>query len=717
MKAKPKKSQRKKVVIDLKGPLKDGGNEALDDPRLFINREISWVRFNTRVLEEAKDETHPLLERVKFLAICGNNLDEFFMIRVSGLKRQLNKGALEPPPDGMTPLEQLLALREELKPLLDHHLKCWQDDILPKLKKNGIHIHRMEELTMDERGQLREHFEKVIFPTLTPLALDLVHPFPFISNLSINLAVVVRDTNGREKYARVKVPNGLFPRLVEFDDDTDKSGKGNHFVFLEDLVASNLDLLFPGMIVETSYAFRITRDADIEIELDEAEDLLTAVEEGVESRRVGAPTRLEVDGTMPVHLRDLFASKLGLPPYLVYQTPPPLGFVDLWQLVGLPRQDLKDIPFLPFVPPALQNDKNIFAAIRDRDFVLYHPYDSFVPVVNLLKEAAVDPEVLAIKITLYRVDRHSPIIEALMDARDNDKAVAATVELKARFDEENNIEWARALETKGVHVVYGLADLKVHAKMCLIIRKEKTGIVRYSHISSGNYNTNTARVYGDIGYLTADHDIGSDVSDLFNSLTGYSQKVDYRKLLVSPVSMRREIVRRIDREIERHKDKGNGYIGWKLNALVDKEVIQALYRASMAGVKIDLNVRGQCCLRPGIKGISDNIRVTSILGRFLEHARIYYFRNGGEEEVLLGSSDMMPRNLQKRVEVLFPVGDKKLRSAIVKDILEVHLADNVKAWLLSADGTYRKVKPEHGKKKMSSQLWMIKHRGKWHGGS
>jgi polyphosphate kinase len=717
MKVKPKKSQKKKVVIDLKGSYKEGSGNILDDPRLYINREISWVRFNTRVLEEAKDETHPLLERVKFLAICGNNLDEFFMIRVSGLKRQLNKGALEPPPDGMTPLEQLLALREELKPLLDDHLKCWQDDILPKLKKNGIQIHRMNELTSDERGQLREHFEKVIFPTLTPLALDLVHPFPFISNLSINLAVVVLDTNGREKYARVKVPNGLFPRLIEFDDDTDKSGKGSHFVFLEDLVASNLDLLFPGMKVETSYAFRITRDADIEIELDEAEDLLTAVEEGVENRRVGAPTRLEVDSTMPVHLRDLFASKLGLPPYLVYQTPPPLGFVDLWQLWSLPRQDLKDIPFLPHIPPALQNEKKLFAAIKDRDYVLYHPYDSFVPVVNLLKEAAVDPEVLAIKITLYRVDRHSPIIEALMEARDNDKAVAATVELKARFDEENNIEWARALETKGVHVVYGLADLKVHAKLCLIVRKEKSGIVRYSHISSGNYNTNTARVYGDIGYLTSDQEIGSDVSDLFNSLTGYSQKVDYRKLLVSPVSMRREIVRRIDREIVRHKEKGNGYIGWKLNALVDKEIIQSLYRASMAGVRIELNIRGQCCLRPGIKGISDNIRVVSILGRFLEHSRIFYFRNGGDEEVLLGSSDMMPRNLQKRVEVLFPVGDKKLRSALVKDILEVHLADNVKAWTLGPDGSYRRTQPGHGEKKMSSQLWMIKHRGKWHGGS
>ncbi len=714
MKERPKKSQKKKVVIDLKGSLKKGAENSLDDPRLFINREISWVRFNTRVLEEAKDESHPLLERVKFLAICGSNLDEFFMIRVSGLKRQLNKGALEPPPDGMTPLEQLLVLREELKPQLDDHLKCWQDDILPKLKLNGICIHRMDELTMDERAQLREHFEKVIFPTLTPLALDFVHPFPFISNLSINLAVVVRDTDGQEKYARVKVPNGLFPRLVEFEDDTDRSGKEDHFVFLEDLVASNLDLLFPGMKVETSYAFRITRDADIEIELDEAEDLLTAVEEGVENRRVGAPTRLEVDSTMPVHLRDLFASKLGLAPYLVYQTPPPLGFVDLWQLWSLPRQDLKDIPFLPYVPPALQNEKKIFAAIKEQDYMLYHPYDSFVPVVNLLKEAAVDPEVLAIKITLYRVDKHSPIIEALMDARDNGKAVAATVELKARFDEENNIEWARALETKGVHVVYGLADLKVHAKLCLIIRKEKSGIVRYSHISSGNYNTNTARVYGDIGYLTSDQEIGSDVSDLFNSLTGYSQKVDYRKLLVSPVSMRREIVRRIDREIERHKDKGNGYIGWKLNALVDKEIIQALYRASMEGVKIDLNVRGHCCLRPGIKGISDNIRVTSILGRFLEHSRIYYFRNGGEEEVLLGSSDMMPRNLQKRVEVLFPVGDKKLRNALVKDILEVHLADNVKARILRPDGSYQRVQPKHGEKKMNSQLWMIKHRGKWH---
>ncbi|QLH75655.1 MAG: polyphosphate kinase 1 [Methanomassiliicoccales archaeon] len=693
--------------------------DPLDDPDLYLNREIAWVRFNKRIFEEAMDRSHPLLERVKFLAICGSNLDEFFMVRVSGLRRQLLRGALEAPPDGLTPLEQIMRIKKEVQSMVSDYSALWFDDLVPALKEEGIFIHNVTELSAKEKEYLKEYFISTIFPALTPLALDLAHPFPFISNLSINLAVSLKDPRGVQKYARVKVPTNLFGRFIQIPNEF-MEGKGPknerevHYVLIEDVIESNLDVLFPGMEIIGSYPFRITRDADIEIELDEAEDLLTAVEESVEARRIGAPCRLEVETSMPEKLRELFANKLGLPNYLVFEKDYPLALVDFWYLVGLNRPDLKDIPFMPYVHPDL-SDKRILSSIEHKDYVLYHPYDSFGMVVNLLKEAAVDPDVLAIKITLYRIDHDSQVIEALKEARRNKKQVAALVELKARFDEENNIIWARALEEAGVHVVYGLVDLKVHAKVCLIVKRAKNGITRIAHISSGNYNSATARVYGDIGYLTADDDICSDVQDLFNSLTGYSHKEDYRTLLVAPHSLRKEILKRIEREIERHKDKQDGYIAWKLNALVDKEIIKALYRASQAGVRIDLNVRGLCCLRPGVKGVSENIKVRSIVGRFLEHARIYYFRNGGDEEVLLGSSDMMPRNLNRRVEVLFPVPDETIRRSIIKDMLEVHLADNVKARELLADGTYRSVRVKKGEKRFNSQLWLIKNRGRWHG--
>jgi polyphosphate kinase len=527
--------------------------------------------------------------------------------------------------------------------------------------------------------------------------------------------VVIRDPQGKERLARIKVPTSLFPRFVPVtgEDEDRRQAPSLHFVMLEDLVASNLDLLFPGMEVVASHLFRISRDADIEIELDEAEDLITAVEDGVEARRVGAPCRLEVDSSMPERLMELFAAKMGLQASMVYQTEAPLCMVDLWQLWSLNRPDLKDAPFLPTAPPALVDEKKIISAIQDKDYFLYHPYDSFQTVISLLKAASVDPDVLAIKIALYRIDKHSPIVDALIEARENGKGVAALVELKARFDEENNIVWAKALEHAGVHVVYGLVDLKVHAKLCLIVRKTKGGIVRICHLSSGNYNSSTARVYGDIGYLTAREDIGADVSDLFNALTGYSNKTDYKRLLVAPHSLKNEFIARIEREVERQRTFGDGHIALKLNALVDKEVIKALYRASMAGVKIDLNVRGMCCLLPGIKGISENITVTSIVGRFLEHSRIYYFRNGGEEDMLLGSSDMMPRNLNRRVEVLFPVLDKDIRRVILEEILKVHLADNVKARKMLPTGHYEKVELE-GQKPVNSQELMVRNRGKWH---
>jgi polyphosphate kinase len=687
----------------------------LDDPALYLNREVAWVRFNDRVMEEARDKTHPLLERVKFLAIVGNNLDEFFMIRVSGLRRQLSKGALEVPPDKLTPQEQLKMLRAEIVPHLDELSACWHGEVLPDLARAGIHIERFCQLSEENRQALRFYFENTIFPALTPLALDLTHPFPFISNLSLNLAVVIRDPKGGENLARIKVPTTLFPRFIPItgEDEADRrNGQSLHFVLLEDLVASNLDLLFPGMDVMASHLFRITRDADIEIELDEAEDLLTAVEDGVEARRIGAPCRLEVDSSMPERLMELFATKLGLQPGMVYQTDAPLSLSDLWQLWSLNRPDLKDAPFLPTVPPALADEKKIIPAVQNKDYVLYHPYDSFQTVVNLLKAASVDPDVLAIKIALYRIDKHSPIVDALIEARENGKGVAALVELKARFDEENNIVWAKALEHAGVHVVYGLVDLKVHAKLCLIVRKTKGGIVRICHLSSGNYNSSTARIYGDIGYLTAREDIGADVSDLFNALTGYSNKTDYKRLLVAPHSLRSGFLERIEREIHRQRAFGDGYIAFKLNALVDKEVIRALYRASMSGVKVDLNIRGMCCLLPGIKGISENITVTSIVGRFLEHSRIYYFRNGGEEEVLLGSADMMPRNLNRRVEVLFPVLDKDVRRAIIDEMLKVHLADNVKARRMLPTGHYERI--EIDGKAVNSQELLIRNRGRWH---
>lgn len=692
----------------------------LDDPRLYINQELSWLRFNERVLEEAFDEKNPLLERVKFLAICGSNLDEFFMVRVAGLRKQLTKGVLRPPADGMTPVEQLKAIRKEVPLLLENYAACWKERLLPELERQGVSIKRVGELSENRRSALREYFEQMVFPTLTPLAMDLTHPFPLISNLSINLAVVVKHGRKGRKYARVKVPTHLFPRLIKVPAESQQklgescAENSVTYVFLEDLIASNIDLLFPGLDVSATYPFRITRNAEIDISVDQASDLLTVIEDGIDGRRAGFPVRLEVDESMPEQLIDMFSSNLHLGQEMLYRSGTPLGLTDFWQLLELDRPDLKDAPFLPYTPQELSDQKKIFSALAQRDYILYHPYDSFGVMVNFLKQAALDPNVLVIKITLYRIDKRSPVIDALMEARHNGKSVVALVELKAKFDEQNNITWAKALEHAGVHVIYGLEDLKVHSKMCLVVRKENERIVQYAHISSGNYNAVTGRVYGDIGYLTANKSICSDVTSLLNALTGYSEKEDYKHLLVAPKRLRSEIIGRIEREIEKHAEKGNGRIAFKINGLVDKEIIKALYRASMSGVKVDLNVRGLCCLRPGMDGISDNITVVSIVGRFLEHARIYYFRNGGDEEVLTGSADMMPRNLDRRVETLFPVPDKKIRHSIIKNMLEVHLADGVKARSLLPDGTYERVKPKEGEQGINSQQWLIDNRGIWH---
>ena len=510
----------------------------------------------------------------------------------------------------------------------------------------------------------------------------------------------------------------MFPRLLripgeEKDDSGQRLGLGpalsNNFAWLEEVVAANLDMLFPGMQIAAAYPFRVTRDADPEIEEDEAADLLIAIQESVRMRHFGSAVRLEVGSAMPERVRDILVDNLGVAPYQVYTVDGPIGLASLLELAHVDRPDLKDRPFQTAVPSVLTADEDVFSAVRHHDVLLYHPYDSFAPVVDFVRQAARDPDVLAIKQTLYRVGPNSPIVAALMEARENGKQVAVLVELKARFDEETNIVWARALEQAGVHVVYGLVGLKTHAKICMVVRRERDGIIRYVHLSTGNYNGVTARVYTDLGYLTCDPAIGADVSDLFNALTGYSRRDGYRKLLVAPGRMQEQIIARIEREIEQHRQHGGGYLAFKMNALVDKPCIQALYRASQAGVRVDLQVRGICCLRPGVPGVSDNIAVTSIVGRFLEHTRIYYFRNSGQEEVLLGSADLMPRNLYRRVENLFPIGDPGLRELLRDVVLDTHLKDTVQARRLLPDGSYERVRPAAEEPVLDSQLWMIQN--------
>ncbi len=723
MKKEKKPKDVKKRIAGKKAPEKVSaktGMDSLNDPGLYINRELSWLQFNSRVLEEALDQSQPLLERVKFLSIFGSNLDEFFMIRVSGLRDQLASGSQERSIDGMLPGEQLQEIRKMLQPLLETRDKCWEEDLRPKLKEAGISVLSYQSLKKEDKDYLREYFRKEIFPVLTPLAFDPSHPFPHISSLSLNLAVMINDSKKGDRFAWLKMPD-IFPRFIGIPEKSDDktefeplAKQGRYcFVPLEEVVAANLDTLFPGLKVDASYPFRITRDADIEIEDDEASDLLTTVEEGLDLRHFGIAVKLEVNETMPARIRDILMRNLKVEPYLVFVTKSLMGTTDLMQLAKINRPDLKDTGYIPSVPKVFSGSGDIFSKIRNRDIILYHPYESFTPVVDFIRQASKDPDVLAIKLTLYRTGVNSPIYDALMDARIEGKQVAALVELKARFDEETNIHWARALEKEGVHVVYGLIGMKVHAKLCLVVRREKNGIVRYVHMSTGNYNTITSRIYTDIGLFTCNPAIGEDVTDLFNSLTGYSAKSDFTSLLVAPGRMRKEVLLRIDREIERHRKKADGYIAFKMNSLVDKKIIQALYRASQAGVKIDLQIRGICCLRPGIPGVSENIRVTSIVGRFLEHARIFYFRNGGKDEMFLGSADMMPRNLDRRIEVLFPILYEKIKKTIYERILKVHLDDNVKSRLLLPDGTYSRIVHAEGQDEIDSQQWLLENRGSW----
>ncbi|MCS6292088.1 MAG: polyphosphate kinase 1 [Nitrospira sp.] len=687
----------------------------LTDPSLYINRELSWVRFDERVLEEALDQRHPLLERLKFLSIFSSNLDEFFMIRVSGLYWQLQNGSVEAPPDGRTPEEQIRAIQQALTPLLAQQMTCWKDDLLPKLRDAGIRVLPFSEIPDEAVRRLRDYFKAAILPALTPLAFDAAHPFPHISNLCMNLAIVLHDGEHHERFARLKVPR-LFPRLLhvpeEASPDTGSGVSPGSFVWIEEVIAANLDLLFPGCHVATAYPFRVTRDADPDIEADEAADLLEAIQESLRQRHFGSAVRLEVSALMPEQIRQILAQNLHLGPDQIDAVAGPLGMADLIELTKLDRPDLKDLPLPHKVSPLLARG-DLFTVLQERDLLLYHPYDSFTPVVDFLRAAAADPQVLAIKQTLYRVGPDSPVVEALMQARENGKEVTALVELRARFDEENNIQWSKELERAGVHVAYGLVGLKTHAKMCLIVRREDHRLARYVHLGTGNYNPATARVYTDLALLTSNPAIASDVAMLFNALTGYAGEHPYRCLMVAPSGVRTGMLDRIERVTAQHQQTGQGYIALKLNALTDPACIQALYRASQSGVAVDLQIRGVCGLRPGVPGVSDRITVTSLVGRFLEHSRIFYFRSGQEEELWLGSADLMPRNLDGRIEVVFPVDAVHLRQAIRDNILFPHLHDTAHLRRMNEQGLYERVGPQPNEAPLDSQQRMLDQAGTW----
>jgi polyphosphate kinase len=695
----------------------------LNDPSLFINRELSLLDFQRRVLEEAQDPTNPPLDRVMFLSFVGSNVDEFFMVRVAGLKRQIEKGVMDSGPDAMTPAEQLRAIRASVIRLNRASHDCWSKELVPALRKAGLRIENFSDLTEEQRNFANAYFQDTIFPTLTPLAFDPGRPFPHISNLSLNLAVVLRDAQGVEHFARVKIPDTL-PQLVPVTiapkprSRTKVVVKEQVFVWIEQLVTANLGALFPGMEIVEAHPFHITRDADSDIQDLEAGDLMESVEEGVFQRRFADVVRVEINEAMPASVLEILVTNLELDRDDIYKITGPLSLVRVRGLARIDRPDLKYPPFVQALPtPLLKDDEeDIFATIRRGDILFHQPFDSFQPIVGLLQKAANDPNVLAIKITLYRVGRNAPVVDALLEAAENGKQVAVLLELKARFDEESNIGWARKLEEYGVHVVYGLLGLKVHCKAALIVRKEGDVIRRYAHLSTGNYNSVTAQLYTDVGMLTCDPDIGADCTDLFNFLTGYSAKSKYRKLLVAPVSLRDRLEGLLQREIDHKKAGRPAHLILKMNSLVDRRMIQLLYQASQAGVKVDLLVRGICCLRVGVPGVSDNIKVTSIVGRFLEHSRIYYFLNGGDEEIYLGSADLMPRNLNRRVETLFPVQDKGLIRVLKDDILATYMKDQAKARHMQPDGKYVRY-PNAGKKNaLNSQetflIWASKRSGK-----
>jgi polyphosphate kinase len=664
---------------------------SLDDPSLYNSRELSWLEFNDRVLEEAIDERNPLLERLKFMAIYSTNLDEYFMIRVAAIKQQIAAEVHRRSNDGRLPEEQLSAISARLRPSLERFARLLDDGLMPALERERIRVLGYADLDERRRSELQTLFEERVFPVLTPLAVDQGHPFPYISNLSLSLGVeMYEDTpEGPEMhFARVKVPPSL-PRFIPLETPGDRK----HFVRLEDVIAHNLDALFPGMDIRASYLFRVTRDADLDLQEDEADDLLRAIESELRKRRFGEPVRLEVDLAMPQHLREMLLEALALGEVDLYEVDGMLGASDLFTLVNLDRPDLHDAPFTPAIPKRLVGQSDIFAVIREGDLLLQHPYESFDPVVQFVQQAANDPQVLAIKQTLYRTSGTSPIVQGLMQAAENGKQVAALIELKARFDEENNIHWARTLELVGAHVVYGFPGLKVHAKVTMVVRDEPEGIRRYVHIGTGNYNEKTARIYTDLSLFTCRPEVGSDVTHLFNRLTGFSKAKIYQKLLVAPTTLREGFFQLIRREAEHARAGRKSGIVAKLNAISDARTVQELYAASQAGVPIELIVRGMCELRPGVPGVSETIRVRSVVGRFLEHSRIFVFENGGNREVYFGSADWMGRYVDRRVEICTPVLDRELRDSICTDILDVLMADNTNTRWLRSDGSYERRLP------------------------
>ena len=653
----------------------------------FLNRELSWLEFNARVLALAENPQTPLLERAKFVAICSQNLDEFFQVRVAGLKDQVAAGITTPAPDGRTPLEQLAEIRERVLDLVARQEHVFLDDIVPALAESGVRFAGWEDLDQADRDFLTDEFETHIFPVLTPLAVDPGHPFPYISDLSLNLAVLVRDPGaGERRFARVKVPVAQLPRVVALPD-------GERFVALEQVIAAHLDLLFPGMVVESHHPFRVTRNADLTLEDEDAEDLLAAVEMELRRRRFGRAVRLEVDGSISDEACELLCRELDIEDDDLYRLAGPLDLSGLWSIHGIDRPDLKDPAWVPVtqsrLAPADGEKFDIFAEIRRGDLLFHLPYSSFSSSVEeFIRQAADDPDVQAIKLTLYRTSGDSPIVHALIRAAEAGKQVAALVELKARFDEQANVEWARRLEEAGVHVTYGLLGLKVHTKIALVVRREPEGVRRYCHVGTGNYNPKTARIYEDFGLLTCDTAVGSDVSHLFNYLTGYAREVAYERLLVAPDSLRAGIEALVRGEMK--SGPGTGRIVIKANSLNDSDMIDLLYEASQAGVRIDLIVRGICCLRPGVPGLSENIRVRSIVGRYLEHSRVFLFANGGgrgRPAFLMGSADLMPRNLDRRVEAVVPVADQGLQARLA-EVLKVLLEDDALAWTLEPSGRW-----------------------------
>src|SRR5262245_18425766 len=681
-------------------------DNALPDDR-YLNRELSWLDFNARVLALAADTSLPLLERAKFLAIFASNLDEFYMVRVAGLKRRDGMGLSVRSADGLSPREQLRRISERTQQISSRHAHVFSDSVRPALAEQGIVIVTWAELDDAERERLSTYFHEQVFPVLTPLAVDPANPFPFVSGLSLNLAITVKHPDdGGQHFARIKVPDNV-DRFVELDS---RDGE-LRFLPMEELIAAFLTVLFPGLEIVEHHAFRITRNADFEVEEDRDEDLLQALERELARRRFGSPVRLEVADDMTENMLELLLRELDVNPGDVIEVPGLLDLSSLWQVYGVDRPDLKDPPFVPATPPAFgerETPKSIFATLRDGDVLVHHPYDSFSTTVQrFIEQAAADPNVLAIKQTLYRTSGDSPIVNALIDAAEAGKQVVALVEIKARFDEQANIKWARALEQAGVHVVYGLIGLKTHCKTCLVVRREGSMIRRYCHVGTGNYNPKTARLYEDVGLLTAAPDIGADLTDLFNSLTGYSRKESYRNLLVAPYGVRKGIIERIEAEIAATRDGAQGRLRLKANALVDEQVIDALYRASQAGVRVEVVVRGICALKPGAAGYSENIVVRSILGRFLEHSRIIHF--GAIDEFWIGSADMMHRNLDRRVEVMAQVKDPRL-TAQLNDMFESAMDPATRCWELGADGHWT-ASPQEGHSVRDHQVSLMeRHR-------